>query len=59
MRWFFNDGGPLIIVPEAAATAWEGGSESSHGRTVVAESRAVGEVATDHDRACDLLIPGQ
>jgi hypothetical protein len=54
-RSFWNDGGPLLIVPEAAIPHWEGTDAPSGGRVVAAESRwsAPDAPATDYDRACD------
>ena len=55
MRWFDNDGGPLIIIPRASLSSWEGGDVPSRGRVVTAEFRATpGGAATDYDRACDV-----
>jgi hypothetical protein len=54
-RPFWNDGGPLLIAPQAAVPWWEGGDPPSDGRVVHAEARASGhDVATDYDRACDI-----
>ena len=54
-RPFWNDGGPLLILPPEAARAWEGGDEPSGGRVVTAHFRATEAAApaTDYDRACD------
>jgi hypothetical protein len=54
-RPFWNDGGPLLIAPQAAVRWWEGGDAPSDGRLVDAQARASGfDVATDYDRACDI-----
>ena len=55
-RPFWNDGGPVIIVPQAALQAWEGGDPPSEGRVVEARTRwdAATAPATDYDRACDV-----
>ena len=54
-RPFGNDGGPLLIVPQAAVASWEGSDVPSAGRVVTARSRCSGsEDASDYDRACDV-----
>lgn len=54
-RPFWNDGGPLLIAPEAAIALWEGTDAPSSGRVVEADFRwsAPDAPATDYDRACD------
>jgi Immunity protein 21 len=55
-RPFWNDGGPLIAVPDAAIAHWEGIDPPSNGRVVTARVRwsEPGDPATDYDRACDV-----
>jgi hypothetical protein len=54
-RPFWNDGGPLLIVPQALVAAWEGSDAPSAGRVVAARSRWSGSgAASDYDRACDV-----
>ena len=55
-RPFWNDGGPLLVLPQDAEAAWEGSDPPRDGCTVVAVSRAGNSngVATDYDRACDI-----
>jgi len=54
MQWFANDGGPMLLLPRAAAAAWEG-ADPPAGRVVVAVTRWDGGAdATDYDRACDV-----
>jgi hypothetical protein len=55
-RPFWNDGGPLLIVPQAAAASWEGSDAPSAGRVVAATARwgGAGAAASDYDRACDV-----
>jgi hypothetical protein len=55
-RPFWNDGGPLIAVPDAAIAHWEGIDPPSNGRVVSATVRwsDPGDSATDYDRACDV-----
>ena len=55
-RPFLTDGGPLIVVPEAAAAHWEGSDTPSAGRVVSATTRWAdpNDPATDYDRACDV-----
>jgi Immunity protein 21 len=54
-RPFWNDGGPLIIVPQAAVPVWEGTDPPTGGRVVDARSRWSGAaIASDYDRACDI-----
>ena len=54
-RPFWNDGGPLLILPQASIPYWEGIDLPSHGRVVHAAFRwsAPDAAATDYDRACD------
>jgi hypothetical protein len=54
-RPFWNDGGPLLIAPEAALPHWGGSDTPSGGRVVEAQFRwsAPDAPATDYDRACD------
>lgn len=55
LRWFENDGGPLLILPREALACWEGSKSPSSGRHVEAAFRAdTGSAATDYDRACDV-----
>jgi len=51
-----NDGGPLLIAPQAAVAAWEGTDAPSNGRVVSAKFRWSNEndPASDYDRACDV-----
>ena len=51
-----NDGGPLIIVPQAAVESWEGSDTPSGRRTVHAVFRwsDPDAPACDYDRACDV-----
>ena len=55
-RPFFNDGGPLIVLPDSAAPHWEGSEPPSARRVIDATSRwsGPGHPATDYDRACDV-----
>lgn len=55
-RRFWNDGGPLLVAPEAAVALWEGAEAPSAGRVVSAVSRwqDAGAPACDYDRACDV-----
>jgi hypothetical protein len=55
-RPFWNDGGPLLIVPQAAVALWDGAEAPSAGRVVDAASRwqDAGAPACDYDRACDV-----
>ncbi|MDQ3520599.1 MAG: immunity 21 family protein [Gemmatimonadota bacterium] len=55
-RPFWNDGGPLLIAPQAAVAAWEGTDAPSNGRVVSAKFRWSNEndPASDYDRACDV-----
>lgn len=42
LRWFVNDGGPLVVLPREALTSWRGDASASRGR------------ATDYERACEV-----
>ena len=55
-RPFWNDGGPLIIVPQAAIESWEGSDAPSGRRKVdaVFRWRDPDAPACDYDRACDV-----
>ncbi len=55
-RWFWNDGGPLLVLPRAPAAVWEGADPPRGGRVVEATFRAGAskDPATDYDRACDV-----
>ena len=61
IKWFGNDGGPLIVLPREALPFWEGGEVPSNGRIVEAEFRYLWlpgspePPATDYDRACDVV----
>lgn len=57
LRWFWNDGGPLLVLPSAAESAWGGSDPPSGGRVVDAKFRwnEPDAPATDYDRACDLV----
>jgi hypothetical protein len=55
-RWYWNDGGPLLVLPCEHAGAWEGTDPPTGARVVPARSRwaAPDAPATDYDRACDV-----
>src|SRR5213080_4194046 len=54
LTWFYNDGGPLAVLPYSPETLWEGGDRPSAGRVVEATFRYAGDPATDYDGACDV-----
>ena len=58
-RWYWNDGGPLVVLPSEQASAWDGAEAPRNGRVVDAVGRwnDPSEPATDYDRACDVSEP--
>src|SRR5690606_22287928 len=54
--WYWNDGGPLVVLPSEQASLWEGSDSPRDGRAVNAVSRwnDPSDPATDYDRACDV-----
>ncbi len=54
--WVASEGGPLILMPQAALMAWCGCEPARDGRVITARSRWNGpdSPATDYDRACDV-----
>ncbi len=53
--WIESGGGPLLLLPEALLSAWEGAKAPTVPRVIEAQSRwKEGGPATDYDRACDL-----
>jgi hypothetical protein len=55
LHWISTLGGPHLVIPEAYASAWEGGAAPTAGRVVEATFRCNPHgPATDYDRACSV-----
>jgi hypothetical protein len=55
LLWIESTGGPLLVIPSAYASKWQGSNEPNGRRKVVAKSRFMGDgPATDYDLACDV-----
>lgn len=53
-KWAIWQGGPHLLLPQAATAYWEGAKPPSGGRVVQAKARFQDGPATDYERACDV-----